>query len=81
MERHAHHRQPCHTRDATRVPAKPIRSGSNPIRSQRSAAAGPLNRRSNKSWCTTESINTIKLKDRGERAEWRERKKGQAQRE
>ena len=34
MERHAHHRQPCHTRDATRAP---IRSQSDPIRSQRNA--------------------------------------------
>ena len=80
MERHAHHRQPCHTRDATWAPIRPP-SDSDPIRSERSAAAGPSNGCSNKSWCTTESINTIKLKDRGERAEGRERKKGQAQKE
>ena len=35
MERHAHHRQPCHTRDATRAP---IRSDPTPIRSGSSAA-------------------------------------------
>ena len=33
MERHAHHRQPCHTRDATRAPIRSI-----PIRSDPSAA-------------------------------------------
>jgi hypothetical protein len=45
MERHAHHRQPCHTRDATRAPIRsdpirsdPIRFQSDRIRSDPSAA-------------------------------------------
>ena len=82
MERHAHHRrQPSHTRDAVRAP---IRSDPNPIRSdpipaQRSS--GTVERMIEQTLCTTESINTIKLKDRGERAQGRERKKGQAQKE
>ena len=40
MERHAHHRQPCHTRDATRAPNRsdPIRFQSDRIRSDPSAA-------------------------------------------
>ena len=39
MERHAHHRQPCHTRDATRAPIRsdPIRFQSDPIPAQRSS--------------------------------------------
>ena len=38
MERHAHHRQPCHNRNAARAP---IRSDSIPIRSEHSAAERP----------------------------------------
>ena len=38
MEWHAHHRQSCHPGDATQAP---IRSNSNPIRSQRSVAERP----------------------------------------
>ena len=70
---------------STAVPYIPVTQRgrpSDPIRSQRSKAAGPSNGRSNESWWrTTESISAIKLEDRGERAQGRERKKGQAQKE
>ena len=79
MERHAHHRQPCHTRVTQRgrpSDPDPIRSDS----SAYSAAAGPSNGRSSGSWCSAEFINVIEAKDREERAKGREREQGQAQR-
>ena len=75
MERHAHHRQPCHTRVTQR--GRPSDPDPDPIRFQRIQRSGGAIERTIE---RTEFINVIEAKDREERAKGREREQGQAQR-
>ena len=73
MERHAHHRQPCHTRVTQR--GRP--SDPDPIGFQRIQRSGGAIERTIE---RIECIHVIAAKDREERATGREREQGQAQR-